>query len=125
MIRAVTCYTITCDICATEYDTDGAEERSLHFESEADALANVLADGWTADAGRLICRTCVHGRNRARCATTGHIWDHWIPCHCRGLIADHALFGCDLYRLCLRPGCDAHDTSTLAALPTTDDSPGR
>lgn len=125
MIRAVTCYSIICDICSSEYDTDGTEERPLHFETAEQALQHITTDGWTADDGRLICRACVLGRNRARCVFEGHIWCHWTPCHCRGLIPDHALFGCDLYRSCLRPGCDAHETTTLAALPTTDDAPGR
>lgn len=124
MIRTVTCYSITCDICATEYNVTGLDESPLHFESVEQALQAVTDDGWTADAGRVLCLSCVHGRNRSRCFYEGHIWGDWTPCHCRGHIPEHARFGCDLYQNCLRPGCDACQASTLAALPTIDDPPG-
>jgi hypothetical protein len=113
------CYTLTCDSCRHLLETpDGY---TPHYDSPDAALDDALHEGWQLDTdGHLICDRCVA---TAACAVDGHDFTPWWPCPCRALIPDHAAHGCGLLRICHR--CDLTEATTLAALPTTDEPPGR
>jgi len=120
--RRTTCYVATCDGCRLDFDESGPQGVTLHFDTENDALGAAVADGWQiTEAGLLLCRLCLARRLNPLCLERGHDYSDWTPCACQGRIPDHALFGCGLFRYCLRDHCDGHDAATLAALPTVDE----
>lgn len=118
-IRRVACYVAECDDCATTAGTDDPDiGYTLHFDSDNEALDHALDIGWTiTDNGVLRCHQCT---GRASCAPSGHTWDMWHPCYCRGRIPEHASTGCPLIRACT--WCDQVERVTFANLPTTDES---
>lgn len=113
-INRITCYIVTCTDCRTVFDETGSD-LIVHFDTPDQAIAYVTEHGWTfTDAGDPRCHRCT---THIRCARDGHDYSPWHPCHCRGQIPDHALFGCGLFRFC--HDCAHHETATLATLPTT------
>ena len=124
-IEKVTCFTIACDGCRLVFDED-TDGHSVHFDSPDAALAYITEEaGWVVTTnGHIQCPRCWA---TLVCDQHGHAYSPWHPCACHGRYADHALFGCGLFRYCQRPGCDHFGLATLAALPTIDEPthPGR
>jgi hypothetical protein len=116
-IQRFHCFVVSCDICHTVFDEAG--DHVIHFDTELEAVNYVADYGWViTETGSPICNRCALVLN---CQQDDHAFSDWIPCYCRGRIPDHALFGCGLFRYCRRDGCEQHETSTLAHLPTTDE----
>ena len=113
------CYVLDCDTCRRELETD--DGYIPHYDRSDTALDDALAQGWQIDTdGRIVCDRCAA---TAACTTGGHDFTPWWPCACQARIPDHAAHGCGLLRTCRR--CDLTEATTLAALPTTDEPPGR
>jgi hypothetical protein len=109
---------VTCDTCRATFDEAGADY-VVHFDTEDDAIRYITEHGWQlTDTGDPICFRCAA---TALCARDGHQYSEWTPCACHGAIPDHALFGCGLFRICWRDGCEHYETRTLAQLPTTQE----
>jgi hypothetical protein len=117
-IDRVHCYIVTCDDCRRQFDETGADY-VVHFDTGNEAENYITENGWliTTD-GRHLCQRCfIHHL----CHHTGHVWGPWIPCHCKGSVPGHHLHGCGLFRLCLRDGCNHHQDTTFADLPTVEE----
>ena len=92
-----------------------------------------IADGFTDHERKLLRRAGSDNLNRWLAHTastrgcrrpvrlTGHIWGPWIPCHCKGSVPGHHIHGCGLFRICLRDGCNHHQDTTFADLPTVEE----
>jgi hypothetical protein len=117
------CYLLSCDHCATGYAEDTAGY-VLHFDTPDDAIEHAEGAGWRlTGTGDIHCPRCV---THFECTHNGHALSDWMVCACRGVIPDHARFGCGLFRFCQREHCDHYVTATLAALPETHEPiPGR
>jgi hypothetical protein len=117
-IRRTTCYTVACDDCRITFD-ETHEDYIVHFDTPDDAVAYITEHGWFLDLdGGIHCPRCV---DHTICDTIGHQWGFWTPCHCQGAIPVHRIYGCDLHRICTRPGCAHLETANLATLPTIDE----
>jgi hypothetical protein len=113
-IQPITCYVVNCAACRTPFDDDNGE---IYFATPDDAIRYITAYGWVlTEAGHPICQRCTA---TALCRRHGHHFTDRTPCGCLGAIPDHALFGCGLFRVCLREGCGHLEDRTLAQLPTT------
>ena len=83
MITVKTCYEITCDNCGPKM-YDDSDYGILHYDSEAEALAQVVpCDGDDRNTltlhrrgDRVLCTNCAH---EGDCARDGHRWDDWLP----------------------------------------------
>ena len=115
------CWVLVCDTCRTDLE-DPDNDYVPHFDTLDAATDYAHRVGWQLDTdGRIVCDRCTA---TAACTVRGHDFTPWRPCACQARIPDHALFGCGLLRTCHR--CDtAPKPATLAALPTTDEPPGR
>jgi hypothetical protein len=115
-IKPTTCYIVACGECRKPFEDDDGE---IHFDSPEYAVQYISGYGWVlAESGDPICERCVI---TAICRRDGHRYCDWTPCACHGAIPDHTLFGCGLFRICWRDGCEHYETRTLAQLPTTQE----
>ena len=114
------CWVLVCDSCRTDLE-DPDNDYVPHFDSIDAATDYAHMLGWQSDSdGRIVCDRCTA---TAACTVRGHDFTPWWPCACQARIPQHAAHGCGLLRACRR--CDHAETTTLAALPTTDEPPGR
>lgn len=84
MISQTTCFVIGCDECGMDM-YDASEWGTPHYDSEAEALAQIkpCSEGDDGDAlilhrqgDRVLCTKCAH---EADCARDGHQWGDWYP----------------------------------------------
>lgn len=116
-IDRTACYVVTCDHCRALFDQDA--DYVVHFDTEDDAIAFITEHGWTlTTTGGPICHSCTA---LIVCGRDGHQYSDWFPCACHGAMPEHALFGCGLFRICWRDGCEHTETRTLAQLPTVEE----
>ena len=101
-IQRVTCYIVTCDECRTAFDETA--DYIVYFDSEDEAIRYVIEHGWVHHRDRQPDLPPLH-RHRAL-PTRRPPLQRLDALRLPRRHPDHALFGCGLFRICWRDGCD-------------------